>query len=194
MENDPMCRICYKPAVISQSIINTKEINGVQVGQNNYYCSQACRYEDKRKFFKSAGLIFLFIGFILILFKIVLGTVIFILGSISVGYAIFLYPKKEEKYTSNEPDSLSFSEREELAIVIQNATNNSDSGDFDDELLPGEVSQMNPDTPPRVNPTNSKQVYSEILENYVDPCCYQTARLLDKYCMCGKAMEYISKE
>ena len=194
MENDPMCRICFEPAVIGHSIINTKEINGVEVGENYYYCSQACKYLDKRKFFKNLGLILIILGIVITIFSIVSGMFIVTFGMISIGYAIIQYPKKEEMYAAIQSDTLSFSEREELAAVIENAMENSESDDFDTELTFEGGADLYPVAPPRLNPTNPKQVYSDILEKYVDPCCYQTARLLDKYCMCGKAMGYITED
>ena len=36
-------------------------------------------------------------------------------------------------------------------------------------------------------------LYSEILQNDVLRCCYQSARLNDKYCVCGRALEYPSQ-
>lgn len=36
-----------------------------------------------------------------------------------------------------------------------------------------------------------QKIYSDILQTYVHPCCYQSARLNDKYCVCGRALEYI---
>jgi hypothetical protein len=35
-----------------------------------------------------------------------------------------------------------------------------------------------------------KLIYSEILDEMVGPCCYQTARLSETYCMCGRALRY----
>lgn len=37
---------------------------------------------------------------------------------------------------------------------------------------------------------DGEQMYSEILMKVVRLCCYQTARLEDKYCVCGRALVY----
>lgn len=33
-------------------------------------------------------------------------------------------------------------------------------------------------------------IYSNILKTKVHPCCYQSARLNDQYCACGRVIEY----
>lgn len=37
---------------------------------------------------------------------------------------------------------------------------------------------------------DGEHMYSEILMKVVKLCCYQTARLEDKYCVCGRALVY----
>lgn len=191
MEAEPMCSVCNEPAIIGLSIINTREINGVQVGENYYYCSHECRFEEKRKFFTTAGIIIIIIGFIMMLSEILVGIFVIIIGFISISYAIILYPKSNEMYAAIQTDQTSYYQSEELAEMIQSAMENSEEMD-DEIIIDGDV-DLYPVEPARLNPKNSRQIYSDILEDYVGPCCYQTARLLDKYCMCGKAMTYISE-
>lgn len=38
--------------------------------------------------------------------------------------------------------------------------------------------------------SEKKFIYSNILKDNVRPCCHQSARLKDKYCACGRALEY----
>ncbi|MCE7736837.1 MAG: hypothetical protein GPJ54_18280 [Candidatus Heimdallarchaeota archaeon] len=38
-----------------------------------------------------------------------------------------------------------------------------------------------------------KLIYSIILDEKVNPCCYQTARLSETFCMCGRGLKYQQK-
>ncbi|MCE7736278.1 MAG: DUF2721 domain-containing protein [Candidatus Heimdallarchaeota archaeon] len=42
------------------------------------------------------------------------------------------------------------------------------------------------------NDPKDKKFYSSILQTSVYPCCHQSARLNDKYCACGRVIEYPS--
>ena len=60
-------------------------------------------------------------------------------------------------------------------------------------LLPdrSSVSSRDPrlSSPPQVFPASSEKIFVKKLGRAVRSCCYQTARLGDQYCICGRAIE-----
>ncbi len=191
------CRVCYRSAISSQSIIFSKEIEGVQVGENYYYCSSICRYADKRKRIETfSALLIVIAAFFVIIQSFAFGMLIGLFGLVVLGYAEIRYPRMNEQYVENhsnpayyvqqDPGEMDLEGLEELEMELEEMDQNEIAIT---DMVPN-TRNPNNDIAQRLNPENSKQVYSEILEKYVDPCCYQTARLEDKYCMCGKAIEY----
>lgn len=191
------CRVCYRPAIASESIINSKEIDGVMVGEDYYYCSSVCRYTDKRKRMQTFAGVMILIATIFILLKSYSwGLLISFVGVIALGYSFILYPKIDQQYDTihsnpsyyvqNETGAMDLEGLDEVERELEEMDQNEIA--ITDMIMDGP--NPNNDVTQILNPDNSKQVYSKILAKYVDPCCYQTARLDDKYCMCGKAIEY----
>ncbi len=207
MNSYQACRVCGEPSIQVYNILEEKVIDGVIIGQNRYYCSQKCRKEDNKGEFSSLILILAvgalifsqlgvleeIIGVVIFIVLIVLTVALVMMGTrrranlIHAPYTKALAALSEE-LSENQPVDEEFLQ-EYLSDEKLQDLQNLEVIAVDSQL---EVSddKANGPIPLRMNPENYNQMYSDILQQYVEICCHQSARLRDKYCMCGKALSY----
>lgn len=194
----------WQSATSEHNILEQKVIDGIIIGQNRYYCSQKCRDEDNKggltgliaiigsAMIVSAaiGLADEFVGFVLFVAFATGIAVLAIMGARDRANRIHRPYMKvisalQRELPENQPVSEEFLEEylseEELDELREL-----------EEYIPAQSEnniQIDP-LPQRMSPDDDNLVYSDILQKYVDICCHQSARLSDKYCLCGKVMKY----
>ncbi|MHA2099874.1 MAG: hypothetical protein ACW99A_14445 [Candidatus Kariarchaeaceae archaeon] len=88
----------------------------------------------------------------------------------------------------NELDKKLIAKRRNAPVQAPSMPNNNDRGQFHTQTQ-GPIDYNYVKFIPM---KNSKQllIHSELLNDDVRPCCHQTARLNDKYCICGRVILY----
>lgn len=195
------CRVCGNASVSVYNILEQKAIDGEIVGKNRYYCSQECRNRDNKGFLRYL-LVIIGIPLLLIirsggaaeiefLFNLVITIVI-------IGFIVYLAKMRLDRINRDAEklknlavtaagyqdieDEIDDTFAEYLEVVSDNESKE------ESQVVEEAISHK---LPQRMDPEDGGQIYSDILQQYVDPCCYQSARLSDKYCMCGKAINYL---
>ena len=154
------CQVCSSPAK------SKFRLSSGVFFRKRFFCSQECKNSKQTDIYFN-GIILVLLG-IFYIFSVLLGIIIIILILLLKKHRQDIF--KTNKVIREETELTNRRNPHARSVLTQQ------SGALD-------ISQ------PRLN-VKTKQLYSDILENHVDPCCYQTARLEEKYCTCGKGIVY----
>ena len=160
MSRNLPCQSCGSPSDKNYTISA-----GTFFGERSF-CSQDCKKHEQTDMY-FVGAILVALGFLNIIFAFV-GIAIIILTASSKKHPRTIFNFKRD--LRQEPTLVNEADQQFNSTLVQR------SGAL-------ELSQR------RLN-LRTKQLYSDILEKHVDSCCYQTARLEEKYCTCGKGIVY----
>ena len=161
------CRVCGNEANLNFSILRSA---GNYNSPPRYYCSKRCHTKDVQIWSFIIGAILIFLGFLIIGSGSMMGIVIVFIGFYNILKGI---PRDS---TSPEGDYRPRREKTRRFTMTPKRNRREDRMLYNPPFLLEE----------------NRYVYSEILEDDVLKCCYQSARMNDKYCICGRALQYPS--
>ncbi len=161
------CRVCGYPPNQEFTVI----LGGRTINRKFLYCSQLCKNSVEWGEKMTNGFIIIVLSLIPIIVWRFWISLVFTL----IGFGYMIYGKIIKPYDS---EVLYIKEKKQKGYKVTLPLANSD--------LPPEKEGSVFEKVER----KEKKVYSEILQTKVLECCYQSARLNDKYCICGRALEY----
>lgn len=163
------CRVCAYPA----NALFSKNNHRSWLGRSFSYCSEVCQHSEEYRRKRNQGILWL----ILVIFIFTLSgelSIALVFLPISIAYFIYaLILKPEYGDMENIKDRKTQGGRVEMPRDNTGIFPQKDKSRFhmtDEEEDP--------------------LIYSEILKKKVKNCCFQSARLNDKYCVCGRALHY----
>ena len=161
MSHDNQCIVCNKLVDGMNQGIFTESIYRLT---GKFVCSNNCQFEFLGKLVLSIGGITTIIGlFLMFLTSSMFWVGVFLLGFALIVLGSYLMSLNKPRRSTN----LQKVNRARMLYDSKNTQKLTNSEDPQDQLI-----------------------YSNIVDKIVLPCCHQSARLNDKYCACGRVIEY----